>query len=336
MVRHVLNSVLPDLFRARHHIRSISWWRAREGRGRRFFAWALGNSSLCVREASGQLQGSVDGAADHRHHAPVCTLSNRNSSEPMVAHLRCGLSARGGLGSCREAARPGDDPERLRTVREAVVLADGGTARVRDLESSKAAEGRDYRSRLEAFFNAAAVPDPSDAAGRLAGRYRTLSELLNAEPVIVAEDAGVAAAAVLSNARDLMVLAADDELRARKQEGPSSIAAFLKTLIGFRCDECVVAIFLDARHGVIDHEIISFGRVDSATMDARRILLRAIARGAVGIIVAHNHPSGDPRPSTSDLRVTRELADTCRGLGIHLRDHLVVSGGEVRSAMFQN
>lgn len=133
-----------------------------------------------------------------------------------------------------------------------------------------------------------------------------------------------------------MVHAADDQLRTREQQAPSTIAAFLKTLIGFRCDECIVVFFLDARHGVIDHEIVSFGRVDYATMDARRILLRAMARGAVGIIIAHNHPSGDPRPSTSDMRVTRELADTCRGLGIHLRDHLVIAGGQVRSAMFEN
>ena len=58
-----------------------------------------------------------------------------------------------------------------------------------------------------------------------------------------------------------------------------------------------------------------------------------MGRGAMGLIVAHNHPSGDPTPSSSDLRVTRMLADTARSLGICLHDHLVVAGDEVRSAM---
>jgi DNA repair protein RadC len=68
--------------------------------------------------------------------------------------------------------------------------------------------------------------------------------------------------------------------------------------------------------------------------DQRRILLRAMGRGASGIIVAHNHPSGDSTPSRSDVEVTRRLADLAEVLGITLHDHLVVAGGETRSAMF--
>ena len=121
--------------------------------------------------------------------------------------------------------------------------------------------------------------------------------------------------------------------RAPAIRGDKEAAAFLKALIGFRSDEALVVLFLDSRRGLIDHEVIATGRADSVDFDQRRILLRAMARGASGIIVAHNHPSGDARPSTSDIRVTRQLADTARGLGICLYDHLVVAGGEVRSVM---
>ena len=201
--------------------------------------------------------------------------------------------------------------------------------------ASAAPKARDYRSRLEAFFNSAGVSDPAGAAQRLASTYPTLAELLSAEPAILAEDGGRAAAAVLANARELMVHAAADELLVRAPlQTQSAVTEFLKTLIGFRRDECLVLLLLDARHALLDHEIVSVGRPDSVEVNQRLILLRAIACGASAIIIAHNHPSGDPRPSSADIRISRELANTCRSLGILLRDHVVIAGGEIRSAMF--
>ena len=153
--------------------------------------------------------------------------------------------------------------------------------------------------------------------------------------MIVAEHGGRAAAAVLASARELMVQAAADELLVRAPlTTHAAVADFLKILIGFRRDECLVLLLLDARNALIDHEIVAVGRPDSVEVNQRRILLRAIASGASSIIIAHNHPSGDPRPSTADIRASRELADTCRALRICLRDHLVIAGDKVRSAMF--
>ncbi len=131
-----------------------------------------------------------------------------------------------------------------------------------------------------------------------------------------------------------MIQAASEELHERPAlPAPEDVARFLKALIGFRCDECLVVLFLDARRRLIDHEVVAVGAADSVPCDQRRIVLRAICRGAKAIIVAHNHPSGDPRPSSSDIQATRLLADATRGVGICLQDHLVIAGGEVRSAM---
>jgi DNA repair protein RadC len=169
----------------------------------------------------------------------------------------------------------------------------------------------------------------------LSARYGTLAELLSAEPLIVAQDVGQSAADALTGARELMIEAAADELLKRSPlRSPAEAADFLKALIGFRCDECLIALYLDARHGLIDHEIVAVGRPDAVQPEPRQILLRAICRGATAIIIAHNHPSGDPAPSTSDIRFTRDFADACRGLGIHLCDHLVVAGGQVQSALY--
>lgn len=75
----------------------------------------------------------------------------------------------------------------------------------------------------------------------------------------------------------------------------------------------------------------SDGGAADAPLPIRAIVADALACGAAGLIVAHNHPSGDPQPSSSDLAATRLLAETAASLGIALHDHLVFAGGECRS-----
>jgi DNA repair protein RadC len=73
------------------------------------------------------------------------------------------------------------------------------------------------------------------------------------------------------------------------------------------------------------------GAAYEAELPLRAILEEALRLGTEGLVVAHNHPSGDPDPSAEDLRVSRMLADTARNLGIRLIDHLIFAGGDVRS-----
>jgi len=172
------------------------------------------------------------------------------------------------------------------------------------------------------------------SARRLSERFSTLSAVLSADQALVADLVGQEAAAAVAQVRGIMAHALDDELRQRRAIlCERDVARFLKELIGFRAEEALIVLFLDARRCLIDHEILATGRADSVEFDQRRIIFRAIGRGATGLILAHNHPSGDPRPSSSDIRVTRQLGEVARSLGICLHDHLVVAGGEVRSAM---
>jgi DNA repair protein RadC len=188
---------------------------------------------------------------------------------------------------------------------------------------------------LEAYFSAAGVDEPASSAAKLAARYATLSEVLSADTAIVADYAGDTAAYAIAGARKLMISALEEELRQRQPiDCERDAGRFLKTLIGFRSDELLIVLFLDARRRLIDYEMVASGTADSVEFDHRRIVFRAIGRGANAIIVAHNHPSGDPRPSSSDISLTRRLAGVARDMGIPLLDHLVVAGSEIRSAMF--
>lgn len=73
------------------------------------------------------------------------------------------------------------------------------------------------------------------------------------------------------------------------------------------------------------------GGADTAELPLRMVIEEALRLGTSGLVVAHNHPSGDADPSPEDLRVSRLLAETARNLGMRLIDHLIFAGGETRS-----
>ena len=106
--------------------------------------------------------------------------------------------------------------------------------------------------------------------------------------------------------------------------GPADVLAHLVD-IRAATQERVVAIYLDSRNRPIHRETVAIGGLRASVIQPRDILGPAIQLPVAGIILAHNHPSGDTRPSADDLEVTRQLAAAARLFGIELLDHLVVS-----------
>jgi DNA repair protein RadC len=95
--------------------------------------------------------------------------------------------------------------------------------------------------------------------------------------------------------------------------------------------EKLVAAHLDAERGLI-RAIEQAGQADEVDLSIRAIIADALALGASGLIVAHNHPSGDPMPSEADLAATRALAATADSVGIRFHDHLIFGkSGDCRS-----
>lgn len=90
-------------------------------------------------------------------------------------------------------------------------------------------------------------------------------------------------------------------------------------------------LFLDKQNRIISDEVMGRGTVDHTPVYTREVLKRALALDATALIIAHNHPSGDPSPSKADIEMTMKLRDQARGFNIVLHDHLIVARGEVLS-----
>lgn len=88
--------------------------------------------------------------------------------------------------------------------------------------------------------------------------------------------------------------------------------------------EHVLALLLDARHGLIRVAPIAVGTLSASLVHPREVFAEAIAASAAALILAHNHPSGDPSPSDADLALTRRLIDAGRIVGIEVLDHVII------------
>lgn len=94
-------------------------------------------------------------------------------------------------------------------------------------------------------------------------------------------------------------------------------------------DEVLRILFLDCAHRLIADEQLQKGSVRHLDLYPRTIFRRAMEHGATGVILVHNHPSGDPTPSDHDIKVTRRLVDIGRSLDIEIVDHIVVTATRV-------
>jgi len=106
--------------------------------------------------------------------------------------------------------------------------------------------------------------------------------------------------------------------------GPENVYELTRDIRGMN-REHFVGFYLNSRNQVLRREIISIGSLNASIVHPREVFLPAVAMSAASIILAHNHPSGDPTPSEEDLAITRRLVDAGRLLGIELLDHVVVA-----------
>lgn len=104
----------------------------------------------------------------------------------------------------------------------------------------------------------------------------------------------------------------------------SCVVGLLAETIGRAACEHFVVLLLDTKHVVLGMQTVSIGSLDAATVHPREVFKAAVLMNASCIIAAHNHPSGDPTPSSSDRAVTERLREAGEILGIPLLDHIVI------------
>lgn len=134
-----------------------------------------------------------------------------------------------------------------------------------------------------------------------------------------------------------IVAAMEIARRTRGAGGPRAAASSLDVARRFQAalmhreDEAFYVMSLDHRHRILGLDPVSLGNARSAAAGPREIFRTALRRGASAVIVGHNHPGGDPRPSPADVRVTRSLWDGGNLIGVDLLDHLIVADDAVTS-----
>ena len=107
--------------------------------------------------------------------------------------------------------------------------------------------------------------------------------------------------------------------------GPDDVVILVGKRLRGELREHFLVLLLNARHEPIAVETVSIGSLNASIVHPREVFRPAILGSAASIIVAHNHPSGDPEPSEEDISITRRLAQVGELLGICLLDHLVIA-----------
>lgn len=151
----------------------------------------------------------------------------------------------------------------------------------------------------------------------------------------------LAAAADISLGKACKIVAAS-ELGRRFYTTPSGRQAQVRNArqayrylrgMGGKQKEQLRGLYLNSRYQVIHDEVISVGSLTANIVHPREVFQPAIERGAVAVIIAHNHPSGSLQPTAADLTVTEQLVTAGDVLGIELLDHLIITVTKYRSIM---
>ncbi len=173
-----------------------------------------------------------------------------------------------------------------------------------------------------------------DIGRELLDRYESLQKLFSRSPseLSLVKGIGPAKAAVLSAAFELV-----RRIQSRKDtdkpifKRSSDVAAYYLPLLRDLRKEVFKVLLLNRANRLVKEVPISEGTLDGSVVHPRDVFREALLEPAAGIILVHNHPSGNPSPSEEDLRITKQLVEAGRLLGIKVYDHIIVAGEGYRS-----
>ncbi len=203
----------------------------------------------------------------------------------------------------------------------------GHRGRVRERVLKAGAESLpDYELLELLLFHAIERIDTKPLAKRLLERFGTLGDVFAAEPGQLRE--------FDIDQRTLVLFRALRETARRLAERKvkdmpvltnwQQLIDYCHTALAHEKTEQFRILFLDRKNVLIADEVQQRGTIDHTPVYPREVVKRALAHNAAALILVHNHPSGDPKPSRDDIEVTREIGKAAEALGISIHDHLVV------------
>ena len=189
---------------------------------------------------------------------------------------------------------------------------------------------------LVEYLLALAIPrrDTKALATQLIARFGGIGPLLDADAQALRAEGlseGTIGALKIAEATALRLLETRIEGRPILSSW-DALGDYLQAAMAHSGVEEVRILFLNAKNMLIANEALWRGSVDEASVHVREVIARAIALGATAIIIVHNHPSGDPSPSSQDIRLTKDLIEAGRHMRVTVHDHVIV-GSQGRSSM---
>jgi DNA repair protein RadC len=185
----------------------------------------------------------------------------------------------------------------------------------------------DYEFLELILFRAMPRRDVKPLAKALLARFGSFADVLSARPERLDEIPGLGEAAIVelkiveAAARRL----AQSSIEKRRSLSSSSLVLdYCRTAMAYIDHEEFRILFLDKKNQLLADEVQGVGTVDHAPVYPREIMRRALELGATALILVHNHPSGDPSPSTADIAMTMQIASLGKALNIIVHDHLII------------
>jgi len=117
----------------------------------------------------------------------------------------------------------------------------------------------------------------------------------------------------------------EPELKDFNIKDPEAIVKAISASIKDKAKEHFKLILLNARNKILGISTISIGSLNASIVHPREVFKDAIMHNAYSVVLAHNHPSGDPEPSEDDLKMTRKLVESGKILGIEVLDHIIIT-----------
>jgi len=177
-----------------------------------------------------------------------------------------------------------------------------------------------------------AIPrrDTKLLAKKLLERFGSLARVFEVEPASLEEIAGIGAqaATLISLIRPFTTRFLTEAPKARiTLRSTDEAAAYFQAKLKGRPEEEVHVAFVNAKNAVTATECHQRGTVDRSAVYVRKVIERVLAHKAMGFILAHNHPSGDPTPSSQDREITHALKAAAATVDVRFLDHLIIGDG---------